>query len=95
MVERIPAADIRCVRRSKPHQIEAALFALRSPLSKGVVLAGEVGLGKTIEAGLVMCQSWAERKREILVVGPATHNMRGNVWPSFECVITLEVLIGL
>ena len=32
-----------------PHQIEAALFALRSPLSKGVLLADEVGLGKTIE----------------------------------------------
>jgi hypothetical protein len=36
-----------------PHQIEAALFALESPLSKGVVLADEVGLGKTIEAGIV------------------------------------------
>src|SRR3954451_17822094 len=46
-----------------PHQIEAALFAFRSPLSKGVLLADEVGLGKTIEAGLVMCQHWAERKR--------------------------------
>jgi SNF2 family DNA or RNA helicase len=34
-----------------PHQVEAALFALRSPLSKGAILADEVGLGKTIEAG--------------------------------------------
>ncbi|WP_419626180.1 DEAD/DEAH box helicase, partial [Thiolapillus sp.] len=55
-----------------PHQIEAALFALRSPLSKGVVLADEVGLGKTIEAGLVLCQYWAERKRHILVISPAS-----------------------
>lgn len=55
-----------------PHQIEAALFALRSPLSKGVVLADEVGLGKTIEAGLVLCQYWAERKRHILVICPAS-----------------------
>lgn len=55
-----------------PHQVEAALFALRSPLSKGVLLADEVGLGKTIEAGLVMCQFWAERKRRILVVCPAS-----------------------
>ena len=55
-----------------PHQIEAALFALRSPLSKGVIFADEVGLGKTIEAGLVMCQLWAERKRKILVIGPAS-----------------------
>ena len=29
-----------------PHQIEAALFALHSPLSKGVVLADEVGPGE-------------------------------------------------
>lgn len=54
-----------------PHQIEAALFALRSPLSKGVVLADEVGLGKTIEAGLVLCQYWAERKRRLIVICPA------------------------
>ncbi len=33
-----------------PHQVEAALFAFRSPLSMGVILADEVGLGKTIEA---------------------------------------------
>jgi hypothetical protein len=39
-----------------PHQIEAALFALRAPLSKGLLLADEVGLGKTIEAGLVIYQ---------------------------------------
>ncbi len=39
-----------------PHQIEAAMFALQSPLSEGVVLADEVGLGKTIEAGIVLCQ---------------------------------------
>jgi superfamily II DNA/RNA helicase len=55
-----------------PHQIEAALFALQSPLSKGVVLADEVGLGKTIEAGIVLCQFWAERKRQLLVICPAS-----------------------
>ncbi|MCB0753715.1 MAG: DEAD/DEAH box helicase, partial [Ignavibacteriae bacterium] len=55
-----------------PHQIEAALFALRSPLSKGVLLADEVGLGKTIEAGLVICQNWAENKRKILIICPAS-----------------------
>jgi superfamily II DNA or RNA helicase len=55
-----------------PHQIEAALFALRSPISKGVVLADEVGLGKTIEAGLVLCQYWAERRRKLLVICPAS-----------------------
>lgn len=55
-----------------PHQIDAALFALDNPLSKGVVLADEVGLGKTIEAGLVLCQYWAERKRRILIICPAS-----------------------
>lgn len=55
-----------------PHQIEAALFALRSPLSKGVLFADEVGLGKTIEAGLVLCQYWAERRRRLLVICPAS-----------------------
>jgi len=55
-----------------PHQIDAALFALRSPISKGVLLADEVGLGKTIEAGLVMCQYWAERRRRLLAVVPAS-----------------------
>jgi SNF2 family DNA or RNA helicase len=56
----------------QPHQIEAALFALRSPVSKGVILADEVGLGKTIEAALVLCQLWAERKRRLLVICPAS-----------------------
>jgi len=55
-----------------PNQIEAALFALKSPLSKGVILADEVGLGKTIEAGIVLCQFWAERKRRLLVICPAS-----------------------
>jgi len=55
-----------------PHQIDAAAFALRNPLSKGVLLADEVGLGKTIEAGLVLCQYWAERKRRLLVICPAS-----------------------
>ncbi|WP_341838601.1 SNF2-related protein [Chitinophaga pollutisoli] len=54
-----------------PHQVEAALFAFRSPLSKGAILADEVGLGKTIEAGLVISQKWAERKRRILIITPA------------------------
>ena len=54
-----------------PHQVDAALFAFRSPLSKGALLADEVGLGKTIEAGLVLSQRWAERKRRILVIVPS------------------------
>jgi SNF2 family DNA or RNA helicase len=55
-----------------PHQIEAALFALQSPLSQGCILADEVGLGKTIEAGIVICQYWAERRRKIVIITPAS-----------------------
>jgi SNF2 family DNA or RNA helicase len=54
-----------------PHQIEAALFAFKNPFSKGAILADEVGLGKTIEAGLLLAQKWAERKRNLLVIVPA------------------------
>ncbi len=54
-----------------PHQVEAALFAFKSPLSKGAILADEVGLGKTIEAGLVLAQKWTEGKRNILIICPA------------------------
>ena len=54
-----------------PHQIDAALFALRSPLNKGVILADEVGLGKTIEAGIVLAQRWSERRRKIILILPA------------------------
>jgi ERCC4-related helicase len=54
-----------------PHQVEAAIFACSNPLSRGVILADEVGLGKTIEAGLVISQRWAERRRRILIIVPA------------------------
>ena len=56
-----------------PHQIEAALFAFRSPLSKGAILADEVGLGKTIEAGMVSLELIIRhRTRKILIVCPAS-----------------------
>lgn len=56
----------------KPHQIDAALFALQTPFLRGVIMADEVGLGKTIEAGIVITQYWAERKRSILIVTPSS-----------------------
>jgi SNF2 family DNA or RNA helicase len=54
-----------------PHQLDAALFAFKSPLSKGSILADEVGLGKTIEAGLVIAQKWSESRRRIIIITPA------------------------
>ncbi|MBS3950728.1 MAG: DEAD/DEAH box helicase family protein [Peptococcaceae bacterium] len=70
--ERISSSLFDAAVALNPHQIDAALFAFKSPLSKGVILADEVGLGKTIEAGLVMCQLWAERKRQQLVICPSS-----------------------
>ncbi|MEA4885061.1 MAG: SNF2-related protein [Clostridia bacterium] len=75
-----PAREIEALASSmsgvrvdlNPHQVEAALFALRSPISNGALLADEVGLGKTIEAGLVLAQFWAERKQRILLILPAS-----------------------
>lgn len=69
-----------------PHQVDAALFALDSPLSKGVVLADEVGLGKTIEAALVIAQRWAERRRRILLIVPASLRKQWSqeLWEKFS-----------
>ena len=69
-VEKLAAALADAQVDLNPHQIDAALFAFKSPLSKGALLADEVGLGKTIEAGLVLSQKWAERKRRILIITP-------------------------
>lgn len=62
-----------------PHQVEAALFAFKSPLSKGAILADEVGLGKTIEAGIILSEMWAENKRKILIVVPASLRNQWNI----------------
>ena len=76
---RLPANDINKLTASlqdarvdlNPHQVEAALFAFKSPLSQGAILADEVGLGKTIEAGIILSQHWSEHKRKLLVICPA------------------------
>lgn len=69
----------------KPHQIDAALFALQTPYQPGVILADEVGLGKTIEASIVMAQFWAERKRRILIIAPASlrQQWKQELWEKF------------
>ncbi|MBI3776297.1 MAG: DEAD/DEAH box helicase family protein [Gammaproteobacteria bacterium] len=70
-VEKLAGAVASAQVDLNPHQVDAALFAFQSPLSKGALLADEVGLGKTIEAGLVLSQKWAERKRCMLVITPS------------------------
>jgi adenine-specific DNA-methyltransferase len=53
-----------------PHQIDAVMFALGRIPEGGCILADEVGLGKTIEAGLVVAQLLAEGKRRLLIIVP-------------------------
>lgn len=79
LTRKLPANDLDKLTSSlhdaqvdlTPHQIEAALFAFKSPLSNGAILADEVGLGKTIEAGIILSQHWAEHKRRLLIIAPA------------------------
>lgn len=86
LTRQLPANDVGKLTASlqdaqvdlNPHQIEAALFAFKSPLSKGAVLADEVGLGKTIEAGIILSQQWAERKRKLLIIGPSNLRKQWN-----------------
>lgn len=69
--ERYAASQRRGRIDPNPHQIDAVIFALERIDEGGCILADEVGLGKTIEAGLVMAQLSAEGKaRRILVIVP-------------------------
>jgi len=77
-VERLSATLLDAQVDLNPHQVEAALFAFKSPLSKGAILADEVGLGKTIEAGLVISQKWAEKKKKILIITPSSLRKQWN-----------------
>jgi SNF2 domain-containing protein len=55
---------------ANPHQVAAVIFALARVREGGCILADEVGLGKTIEAGLVIAQLLAEGARRVLLVAP-------------------------
>ncbi|WP_340387418.1 SNF2-related protein [Paenibacillus sp. FSL E2-0151] len=77
-VGRLSQSLINATVDLNPHQVEAALFAFRAPLERGAILADEVGLGKTIEAGLIISQLWAERKRKILIIVPPSLRKQWN-----------------
>lgn len=55
-----------------PHQINAFCAALQALKTGGIILADEVGLGKTIEAGLVLKYVLQSGGKRILIVLPAT-----------------------
>ena len=67
---RYAAAQRRGRIDPNPHQIDAVVFALRRIPEGGCILADEVGLGKTIEAGLVIAQLLAEGTRRVLLIVP-------------------------
>lgn len=90
-VESLASALVDSQVDLNPHQVEAALFACRNPLSRGVILADEVGLGKTIEAGLVISQHWAERRRKMLIIVPA--NLRKQWHQELQDKFNLQGLI--
>src|SRR6202046_398046 len=68
--ERYAASQRQARIDPNPHQIDAVIFALRRLREGGCILADEVGLGKTIEAGLVIAQSRAEGAQCILLIVP-------------------------
>lgn len=78
-----------------PHQINAALFAFKSPLSKGAILADEVGLGKTIEAGIILSQKWAEGKRKILIICPSSLRKQWSEELSDKFYLKSKIIDGL
>lgn len=68
--ERYAASQRQARIDPNPHQIDAVIFALRRLREGGCILADEVGLGKTIEAGLVIAQSRAEGAERVLLIVP-------------------------
>ena len=91
-LERLAGAVAGAQVDLNPHQVDAALFAFNSPLSKGALLADEVGLGKTIEAGLVLSQRWAERKRRILIIVPSNLRKQWHQELSEKFFLPCEIL---
>lgn len=74
-----------------PHQVEAFCAAVASLKSGGMILADEVGLGKTIEAGLVVkfvLQSGAKR---ILIILPS--NLRKQWQVELEEKFEIESIV--
>lgn len=55
-----------------PHQINAFIAAINALKTGGIILADEVGLGKTIEAALVLNYVLDSGAKKVLIVLPAT-----------------------
>src|SRR5260221_1709533 len=55
---------------ANPHQVDAVIFALARLREGGCILADEVGLGKTIEAGLGIAPPLSRRGERSLLLTP-------------------------
>lgn len=55
-----------------PHQVNAFCAAIQALKTGGIILADEVGLGKTIEAGLVLNYVLDNGAKKVLISLPAT-----------------------
>lgn len=75
-----------------PHQVQV-FRRLHSVRPTRLLIADEVGLGKTIQAGLFLRQTWLEGKRRILVMAPAGLTRQWQVelreklnldWPTYD-----------
>ncbi len=78
-------AQLRRKIKILPHQVKAAIKVLNQ-LQGRAILADEVGLGKTIEAGIVMKELIARGKaRSVLILTPASlaGQWQGELWDKF------------
>jgi len=70
--ERLITLDANTIKEL-PHQIDVAQRVLRRPLAGRAILADEVGLGKTIEAGIILKELTVRGlARRVLIVTPAS-----------------------
>ena len=90
---RYAAAQRRGRIDPNPHQIDAVVFALGRIPEGGCILADEVGLGKTIEAGLVISQLLAEGMRRVLLIVPKS--LQGQWQTELYTLFGIETREGL
>lgn len=81
--KQLQESPFNCLLSSKieknPHQIDAFCAAIDSLRTGGIILADEVGLGKTIEAGLVLRYLIQNNKKHLLIVLPSALRMQWKI----------------
>lgn len=86
----------KCLLNAKielnPHQINAFCAAIQALKTGGIILADEVGLGKTIEAGLVLDYILDSGCKKILIVLPATLRKQWEIELQEKFGLTVTIL---